>query len=67
MEAATKVSRQQLLASFEGHSLNIPDLQVLLSHWPQYVNSELEHLRQDVDEQLHTCVEGQPSIVETAN
>ena len=44
--------RQRLVESLHGRNLHIPDLQGLLSHWPQYVNPEIERLRQDVDERL---------------
>ena len=46
------LSRQQLLMSLRGHTLKIPNLQVLFNHWPQHVNPELDRLRADVDERL---------------
>ena len=48
----TKMSREQLLVSLQGHALQIPNLQALFNHWPQHVNVELECLRVDVDERL---------------
>ncbi|KAL9003529.1 MAG: hypothetical protein Q9188_003615 [Gyalolechia gomerana] len=48
----TGASRDQLLKSLQGRSLHIPDLQAPLAHWPQYINPQLERLRQDVDETL---------------
>lgn len=47
-----KTTRQELLESLHGRSLHIPDLQVYLSHWPHYINPELENLREDVDIKL---------------
>lgn len=47
------VTRNELLASLRGRTLEIPDLQALLSHWPQYVHLELDRLRKDVDRKLH--------------
>ncbi|KAL8963659.1 MAG: hypothetical protein Q9193_000103 [Seirophora villosa] len=44
--------RKQLLKSLKGRVLHIPNLQALMSHWPQYVNPELERLREDVDNTL---------------
>ena len=49
--------RQCLLESLQGRVLRIPDLQGLLSHWPQYVNPELSRLREAVDKRLQRYVE----------
>ncbi|KAL8679066.1 MAG: hypothetical protein Q9186_004606 [Xanthomendoza sp. 1 TL-2023] len=49
-------SREELLASLRGRTLNVPDLQALLSHWPQYVHLELDRLRRDVDAKLHEVI-----------
>lgn len=43
---------KQLLKSLQGRMLHIPDLQAMMSHWPQYVSPELDRLRADVDETL---------------
>ena len=56
METQLETPRQRLLESVRGRSLRIPDLQAFLSNWPQYVNSELDRLREDVDERLQKCV-----------
>lgn len=47
-----ETSRQRLLGSLTGQDLHIPDLQPLLSSWPQYVSPQLERLKKDVDEKL---------------
>ncbi|KAL8765569.1 MAG: hypothetical protein Q9209_007400 [Squamulea sp. 1 TL-2023] len=46
-------SRDELVTSLRGRTLEIPDLQALLSHWPQYVHLEFDRLRDDVDGKLH--------------
>jgi hypothetical protein len=56
MASYTETPRQQLLKSLRGRSIHIPDLQALLAQWPQDVNTQLEHLKKDVDEKLQRCV-----------
>ncbi|KAH6662813.1 isoprenoid synthase domain-containing protein [Halenospora varia] len=47
-------TRQKLLASLQGCSVTIPDLQGLFRQWPQAVNPEVERLRIDVDQKLES-------------
>ena len=49
-------TREELLKSLRGRTLSVPDLQALLSKWPQDINPELDRLRKDVDEMLQECV-----------
>lgn len=63
MAPNTESPRQQLLGSLQGCSLYIPDLQALLSHWPQYVHPELKRLQKDVLERLERCVMHFPSTL----
>ena len=49
--------RRAVLESLQGQSLNIPDLEVLLSKWPHYVNPEVDRLRAYVDDQLERWVQ----------
>ncbi|PQE20236.1 Terpenoid synthase protein [Rutstroemia sp. NJR-2017a BBW] len=45
-------SRQNLLESLQGRSVNIPDLQSLFREWPQGVSPELGRLENDINEKL---------------
>jgi hypothetical protein len=45
-------SRQRLLASLHGQSLDIPDLRVIFQHWPEAASSHLEVLELDASERL---------------
>lgn len=40
--------REQLLALMRGARVRIPDMQRLMSHWPQGVHPEVERLDEDV-------------------
>lgn len=46
------MTREEILSSLRGRSLYIPDLQELLSQWPQYVSPELDRLHDAVDGKL---------------
>lgn len=43
------MDREEILSALRGQSLHIPDLQALLSDWPQYVSPELGRLRGECD------------------
>ena len=48
-------SRQQVLRLLRGRTYEMPDLQSMLSSWPQDINPELERLRADVNIKLERC------------
>ncbi|KAL9042707.1 MAG: hypothetical protein Q9180_000409 [Flavoplaca navasiana] len=50
--ANDNIARDELLQSLQGQTLQIPDLQALLQHWPQYINLELDRLRGHVEMRL---------------
>lgn len=46
--------REQLLTLMRGARVRIPDMQCLMSHWPQGVNPEIERLDEDVMKTLES-------------
>lgn len=45
-------TRDDLLHALRGQRLNIPDLEALISHWPHSVHTQIDHLREDVNQKL---------------
>ena len=56
MEQASETPRQLLLASLRGQSFALPDLHKFMEHWPQYINHEIECLRENIDCKLQKFV-----------
>jgi hypothetical protein len=48
-QGSCETTRQDLLRFMQGQRMVIPDLESLMSHWPQGVNSEMNRLQKDVD------------------
>ncbi|KAI0169404.1 isoprenoid synthase domain-containing protein [Hypoxylon sp. FL1284] len=46
--------REQVLASIRGSSVTIPDLECLMSHWPQGIHPEIQRLSHHVEEALES-------------
>ncbi|KAI0383154.1 terpenoid synthase [Hypomontagnella monticulosa] len=49
-------SREKLLMSIRGSHVTIPDLQSMISHWPQKVHPELNKLEEYVQESLNSVM-----------
>ncbi|KAH9998546.1 terpenoid synthase [Xylariaceae sp. FL0662B] len=47
-------ARTQLLRRLRGSRIEIPDLQCLMSHWPQGVSPDIERLNEDVENMLES-------------
>jgi hypothetical protein len=57
LESAASVSaahqeRDRLLSRMRGSTVTIPDIQAMMSHWPQGVNPEIERLERDSQDML---------------
>ena len=52
MAPTSETARQRLLSSLRGQTLVLPDICKFLEHWPQYINPEIERLREEVDDRL---------------
>ena len=49
---AAHQERDRLLSRMRGATVTIPDIQAMMSHWPQGVNPEIERLERDSQEML---------------
>jgi len=49
---AAHQERDRLLSRMRGATVTIPDIQALMSHWPQGVNPEIERLERDSQDML---------------
>lgn len=52
VSAAAQKERDLILSRMRGAKVNIPDLQCMMSHWPQGVNPEIEKLNLDSQDML---------------